>query len=422
MITIENRDIFGWDAAIRGARNPMNSWEKSDSEFTFEDYDIGPNDLDLLRRLSKAGPDHGKYLRMIHVQVDITAPAYFDTELDTYKVGTVRNSCSLQHKGASRNFSIRDFSVADERVYEILDPIKEKKEHPLTYPYKTEEYRTYSTGTRTYRVYRNGRIISEGYTTDEKSGRRRKFGEREVQPYQTSCGYYIINIGGSAEHERWAVHRLVATVWIKRDLNQKLEVNHIDGNKGNNSVENLEWVTHQENEAHKHEQSLDGRTLHSAYLNYKASSKMDSHTKTQMREMRIAGATTTKIAEVFGISQAQAYNIVERKASTSPYYDLFEYAEQWEEIINALNSFREKYLDTGDVSYFLQLRAIMPMGYNYRFTWDSNYAVLKAIYHARKKHMLPEWRKFCEWIETLPYARELICYDGPDIHVGKEVK
>lgn len=122
MIKLENVDVYGWEAAIRGARNPMNSWDKSDSEREFvEDSTIinpndevklvlGPNDHKLLRNLANAGPDHGKFLRMITVSLDITAPLYWWKEYDTYKVGTVANSCSTMHKIHAKEFELDDFS------------------------------------------------------------------------------------------------------------------------------------------------------------------------------------------------------------------------------------------------------------------------------------------------------------------------
>lgn len=110
MIKIENTDVFGWEAAIRGCRNPMNSWDKSDSEFGATTYRIGTNDLKLMRNLSKAGPDHGKFARMINVTCDITAPLYWWKEYDTYKVGTVANSCSTMHKIHDKEFTLDDFS------------------------------------------------------------------------------------------------------------------------------------------------------------------------------------------------------------------------------------------------------------------------------------------------------------------------
>jgi len=123
VIKLENTDIYGWEAAIRGMRNPMNSWDKSDSgltvmnpgdvEFGYEpnyEYIIGENDLKLMKSLSKAGNDHSKFLRYITVTVDITAPLYWWKEFDTYKVGTVANSCSTMHKIHEKEFTLDDFS------------------------------------------------------------------------------------------------------------------------------------------------------------------------------------------------------------------------------------------------------------------------------------------------------------------------
>ena len=113
MIKIENVDVYGWEAAIRGARNPMNSWDKSDSDCDWvPEYPpkIGPNDRRLLTSLANAGPDHGKFLRMITVSLDITAPLYWWKEFDTYKVGTVANSCSTMHKIHDKEFTLEDFS------------------------------------------------------------------------------------------------------------------------------------------------------------------------------------------------------------------------------------------------------------------------------------------------------------------------
>ena len=106
MLTIENVEIFGYKAAIRGMRNPMNSWSKSDSDADL----IGQNDEQLMLALAKA-PEERKYLRMIHVQFDVTAPLYWWKEFDTYKVGTVANSCSTMHKIHSKEFTVNDFSL-----------------------------------------------------------------------------------------------------------------------------------------------------------------------------------------------------------------------------------------------------------------------------------------------------------------------
>lgn len=166
MIKIENVDIFGWEAAIRGARNPMNSWEKSDSRFfdyqftvnstqfynsyhdiskktitiptaedpVDDDTIIGPADHKLLMNLAKGGSEEAKWRRMMHVQMDITAPLYWWKEFETYKVGTVSNSCSTMHKIHSKEFTLEDFS----REHVIKEPFRDNDEPCRLRDYDTD--------------------------------------------------------------------------------------------------------------------------------------------------------------------------------------------------------------------------------------------------------------------------------------------
>ena len=128
MIKIERSSVMNLENAIRGARNPMNSWGRMDSEYDEEgNYILGENDLDLAKRLSRAGSDHRKFLRQIFVSVDITAPLYWWKEFDTYKVGTVANSCSTMHKIHTKPFEREDFSCdrLDENALKALDSLIE---------------------------------------------------------------------------------------------------------------------------------------------------------------------------------------------------------------------------------------------------------------------------------------------------------
>lgn len=225
MLTIENAQVFGFQAAIRGMRNPKNSWAKSDSTFELSTdesgvqmIDLGPADRKLAAALANSGADDGKFLRMIHVQLDVTAPLYWWKEADQYKVGTVTDSCSTMHKIAAKEFTIDDFS-----------------------------------------------------------------------------------------HE------------------------HLTG-----ETDGL-WV------------NADGKDF-----------------------------------------MCSAYDFC---AITC----------------DVLNFYRKKFLETGDKVYWWQLIQLLPSSFNQRRTWDLNYAVLRNIYHARKNHKLDEWHTLCNWIETLPYAEELIC-------------
>lgn len=145
MIKIDGTNTYGWEAAVRGMRNPMNSWAKSDSHYCWEPqylgggcfgcelnsdhncrvdkYVVGTADLDLMKRLIKSGTDHSKFLRMIGVTCDLTAPLYWWKEYDTYKVGTVANSCSTMHKIHAKKFEREDFSTDHliPRMKEVLD-------------------------------------------------------------------------------------------------------------------------------------------------------------------------------------------------------------------------------------------------------------------------------------------------------------
>ncbi len=159
MLKIENAETIGWEHAIRGMRNPMNSWEKSDSnlyhasvhfdecnkrwETNGHRFMIGPNDLDLMTRLRNAGTDHRKFMRMITVYVDLIDPLYWWKEFDTYKVGTVANSCSTMHKIADKEFTLEDFSC--EHLIQDWDDPKRRIGRiipgtPMEHLYKTVEY------------------------------------------------------------------------------------------------------------------------------------------------------------------------------------------------------------------------------------------------------------------------------------------
>lgn len=231
MIKFENVEVFGFEAAIRGMRNSYNSWDKSDSHIcNCEDcpmvmwddepgkecndgeygFCIGHNDLKLMQSLVKSGSDHSKFMRMINVTLDITAPLYWWKEFDTYKVGTVRNSCSTMHKIHEKEFTLDDFSIDD---FEVED----------------------------------GEIF-----------------------------------------------------------------------------------------------------LSDCFKNVVADCEM----------------------------------------------------------------LRKKFVETGNKKYWRGLIQLLPESYNQRATVQLNYAVLRNMYHSRKNHKLDCWRTFCEWIETLPYAKELICDVG----------
>lgn len=448
----ENTEVWGFEHALRGMRNPKNSWHKSDTQFgignvskimkmsnptafengvvgTFEGIPcyitsdskiksfieyiaIGKNDMKLAQTLIRAGSEHRKFMRQIFVSVDITAPTYFMAELDTYKIGVTRNSSSFMHKGISKEFEIEDFACDDERIYQILSTRQEKAKNNIEYPYDTDEYRVYTTSSgRQYEIYRNGRVFSLPFSYTDTKRRTRNFDKREVIPSITPSGYWTLNLGGR-NNERWLLHRLVAYVWIDNPLNLET-VDHIDNNKNNNSVENLEWVTREENIRREFADDLGRKNnIKANYTNWKKSSKLSPFEKNQLREKYQHGVTQEELSYMFDISQSQVSAIISRKYGTSMNTELFEECWRWEQMLEMLNTLRDSYLETKDYKYFRAIRQMLPMSYLYHSTLTMNYENIFTMVKQRKNHMLSEWSEdFISWARTLPYAQEFIFID-----------
>lgn len=415
----ENTEVWGFEHAIRGMRNPLESWNKSDSIILMEQDEnknfrevakIGKNDLDLMQRLVKAGSEHRKFLRQIFVSVDITAPAYFMAELDTYKIGVTRNSSSFQHKGTSKRFEIDDFEVNDE-IKEVLR-IKHKQFSDLFYQYETEEYKIHTTENgRKYKVYKNGRVFALPFSYTDTIGRTREFPEKECVPSKTRTGYFELNLGGR-NSEKWLLHRLVAYVWLDNPNNFR-SVDHKDGNKANNCVENLEWVTLEENIKREWD-NFEEFDLQKKYKNWKISSKLNPADRLQIKDLHLKGFSQKQLSEMFNISQQQVSVIVRDVDSTSENRELFEHCWYWEQVLDALNSLRDKYLETKDYKYFRLIRQLLPQSYLYRSTITMSYENILNMYRQRCVHLhkLTEWSvTFKSWVESLPYAEELICIE-----------
>lgn len=415
MIKVENMQAWGFEHAIRGMRNPLNSWDRSDTTFdkvygTGFVWKLGENDLNLMRRLYKAGTEHRKYLRQIFVSMDITAPTYWIAELDTYKVGTTRNSCSFMHKGVSEPFKITDFSVHDERVYEALTP-NTKLTYELTYPYETDDYRIYTCANgRTYKVYRNGRVFAEKFEYTDTMGRHRVFEEKECKPSKTNHGYFELNLGGGLR-DKWMLHRLVATVWLDNPDNLRT-VNHKDCNKGNNCVENLEWCSLEDNIKKAYEDGVYDvcKSLRTSYLRWKNNQIIqDPFEKTQfLYEYRKKILPRAELAKKYNITPSQASNILNSQNEQAEFFTI---CRIWEEIIDGLNQLRDEYLETKDERIFQQIRCLLPSGYNQKFTITMNYENVISIIKQRKGHRLDEWSDFIEELKKLPYIKEIMNED-----------
>ena len=382
MIRISETEVFGWEASIRGMRNPMNSWDKSDTKYfdrggVFRVPKIGSNDLKLMKSLSKAGNDHGKFLRMINVTCDITAPLYWWSEYDTYKVGTVANSCSKMHKLLAKPFEMTDFS------FDKLPGYKNEVKHfRPDVDESTERWREVDYSTDYYvsdqgRVRHGGRIISGSLHPD---------------------GYVFVTIHGTQR----AVHRLVATAFCKVTTGNN-EVNHIDGNKQNNFASNLEWVTRNQNQQHAVEKGLQPKGLST----YKG--KFTAEQRDEIKSLWDSGISRREIARRFCVSHTCINDICNDKYKYAEKTNIYE--EVSRPIVDTLNELRDAWFNCNDESakktIWYSIIQLLPSSYNQKRTVQLNYQVLKSMYFARRNHKLDEWKDFCKWCESLPFFKEI---------------
>lgn len=376
MITIENTEVFGWEAAIRGMRNPLNSWDKRDSVFWDATYYIGNNDLKLMRNLAKAGNDHGKFARMINVTVDITAPLYWWSEYDTYKVGTVANSCSKMHKLLAKPFEMSDFSFDKlpgykNEVKQFRPPIDEE----------TEIWKKYDVD---YDVSNQGRI---------------RHGSRILSGSLHKDGYIFVTLHG----KQYPLHRLIAEKWCNGASANK-EVNHKDGNKQNNFVTNLEWVTRSENQKHAIKNKLQPKPI----ATYKG--KFTPEQREQIKQEWDSGLFSRReLAKKYEVSHTCINDIINDKYKYAESVNLYE--EVARPLVDTLNELRDAWFDCDNEidkkRIWYSIIQLLPESYNQKRTVQLNYQVLWNIYNARKAHKLDEWHDFCDWIEGLPYFNEI---------------
>lgn len=395
-----------WEIIIEGLRNPMNSWNKMDSDYRnvlervcdacpesnlpfgrdCEDCDInaiprdkfllGPNDLGLMKKLAKGGAVHAKYRRMIPVYVTIDAPMYWWSEFDTYKVGTVANSCSKMHRLLHKPFEMSDFS------YDKLPGYK--REVKQFRPVVDEEAEIW-------------RKIDDDY--DVSSEGRVRHGKRILSGSVHNDHYIIATLHG----KQHPVHRLVAEAFLDNTEN-KPEVNHIDGNKMNNCVENLEWVTRAENQIHAVKNNLQPK----AYGKYKG--KFTAEERDAIKRIYDSGMYSRRqLAEKYGVSHTCINDIINDKYKYADAVNAFE--EVARPLVDTLNELRDLYFTCEDEAekkrVWYAILQLLPNSYNQKRTVMLNYEVLVNIYRWRKDHKLDEWHTFCDWIESLPYS-ELI--------------
>ena len=374
MLKIENVSTFGWKAAIRGMRNPKNSWAQIDSAVVNGNgFVVGNNDYDLMYRLASAGTDHGKFMRMIVVTLDIVAPLYWWSEYDTYKVGTVANSCSKMHKLLYKPFEMSDFSF--DKLPGFKNEIKQFR------PDVDEEAEIWRRIDADYDVSNQGRV---------------RHGSRILSGSVHSDNYILTTLHG----KQIPVHRLVAEAFIP-NYEKKPEVNHIDGNKMNNAVDNLEWVTRAENQKHAVDNGLQPKPAKT----YQG--KFTAEQREEIKRLWDSGMFSRRqLAIKYGVSHTCVNNIINDKYKYAESVNVFE--EVARPLVDMLNELRDSYFacenEASKKQIWYSILQLLPGSYNQRRTVMLNYAVLRNIYHARRNHKLDEWHTFCDWIESLPYS------------------
>ena len=374
MIKIENIDVYGWDAAIRGARNPMNSWDRMDSCYNNGEFEIGENDYKLLKNLTIAGPEHRKWNRMVTVTMDITAPMYWFSEYDTYKVGTVANSTSKMHKLLSKPFEMSDFSFDHligyrNEVKQFIPPIDELN----------EEWKDIQYG---YKISNQGRVKNPqgkilGGSTHKDS-------------------YRFVTIKG----KQIPIHRIVAENFIENKYDKPF-VNHKDGNKMNNSVDNLEWVTQQENIQHSYKNKLQPSTVKT----YKG--KFTDEQRQQIKdEYNNTDISRRQLALKYNVSHTCICDIINDKYKYADKVNTYE--EVARPLVDTLNELRDMWFREEDEAVkkeiWYNILQLLPNRYNQKRTVHLNYEVLGTMYKQRRHHKLSEWQVFCDTIKTLPYS------------------
>ena len=374
MIKIENIDVYGFETAIRGARNPMNSWDRMDSCYNNGEFEIGENDYKLLKNLTIAGPEHRKWNRMVTVTMDITAPMYWFSEYDTYKVGTVANSTSKMHKLLSKPFEMSDFSFDHltgykNEVKQFIPPIDELN----------EEWKDIQYG---YKISNQGRVKNPqgkilGGSTHKDS-------------------YRFVTIKG----KQIPIHRIVAENFIENKYDKPF-VNHKDGNKMNNSVDNLEWVTQQENIQHSYKNKLQPSTVKT----YKG--KFTDKQRQQIKdEYNNTDISRRQLTLKYNVSHTCICDIINDKYKYADKVNTYE--EVARPLVDTLNELRDMWLreedETVKKEIWYNILQLLPNSYNQKRTVHLNYEVLGTMYKQRRHHKLSEWVEFCNTIKALPYS------------------
>lgn len=431
---IETIEISGFASVVKAVHLPFGISEKGRTRVnmlwnneqgdTFvscnSSVDIDPKDIELISKLVKSGTEHSKVLRGALVYAKISAPRFFWQEFDTYRIGVEKlSSGSTMHEIGRRLLTVNDFAVNDV-VKEALTPLPDPKSWDTVLHFdmpEKPECKILNKYGRDYEIWNNGDIYACEFVSEDKMPtgeiRRRVFPRTKLRlgGTRTPQGYFQVGIGGRKGRTEM-VHRLIAEAFVPNPENKPF-VNHIDGDKGNCSPSNLEWCTSAENNAHAMATGLnDASTIRKRYLNFKGSKNYSEDDVYAWRIMRAAGMTHNEISKAtgVGITTLSSYLVHDGDYGNSKYYADFKQAYALEKTIESINEQINLYNTEQDNAILHDIKTMLPESFIQTRVVMMSYQALRNIYRQRCHHRLPEWRTFCEWIESdsVPFSKEFI--------------
>lgn len=427
MLKIETLEIAGFASVLQALRLPFGKECRSavyykdflsDLQYDSESRSlIDAKDMKLLSTLVKRGDEHSKAIRGLMVYAEISAPLSFWSEADTYRIGTERlSSESTMHTIGNGGISIYNFHVPD-IIYDILGDKKEVQKNikPLFIeePKELKKVNKFYFG-REYEIWNNGDIYSMPFDTDEVlpngAHRNRHFDRQKIKIGKTKNqqGYYQVRLGGR-NGKTMLVHRVLAECFVENPNNYDV-VNHINGDKSDCSISNLEWCTSSYNNKHAFDCGLKEISIKQRYLHYKKRIRWSDDDIKEWSIMRDKGLTLKEIAEKYDTTDKVIcqYTNGDRFKNLSDLSYYFSIAMYYEDLINRVNGLASLYEETGDFDYVCRIKEILPTSFIQKRIQSFSYQCLRRIYFQRRNHRLPMWHDFCKWIEGLPFAKELI--------------